>query len=83
MVLAGSGPRERERPAITPAPPAGLLERGFSAFRRPPAADDAPPADALSGYDDVDARLVLDESGTRVWLVGMVHGRMTVWSVQH
>jgi hypothetical protein len=62
LVLAVSAPRDREVPAT---PPDEL--QGFSAFRRPATAADALPA-GLTGYRDVDSRLVQDADGTRIWL---------------
>jgi hypothetical protein len=66
IVLAVTAPRDREVPAATPTPP-GQLERGFAAFRRPATAADALPAD-VTGYRDVDSRLVRDADGSRIWL---------------
>jgi hypothetical protein len=82
VLLAGSEPRERERPAITPAPQ-DSLERGFSVFRRPETAGDALPADPLAGGRDVDARLALDEHGSRVWLAAVTkaNGRRELCAV--
>jgi hypothetical protein len=66
LALAVSGPRDREVPAV---PPPQDVVRGYSAFDRPAAAADTPPAGALSAdYTRVESRLVLDEDGTRVWL---------------
>jgi hypothetical protein len=75
VLLAGPAPRERERPAITPQPQDALV-RGFSVFRRPATAADALPADARGDGRDIDARLALDEDGSRVWLAAMTQPKI-------
>ena len=75
VLLSGPESRERERPAITPAPQ-DALERGFSVFSRPATAADALPAGALPGGLDVHSRLALDDGGSRVWLATMTNPKV-------
>jgi hypothetical protein len=81
VLFAASAPPDRETPAVTPAP-AGLLERAFPVFARPPRTGDALPAGVTVRVSRPQSRRVAEAGGVSAWLVsGVARGRQELCTV--